>query len=267
MPGQDFNFGEAINVVAPAAQSVPFPMAQLVGGGLGLAGTLASGLFGQHSANRQMQFQQSMAQQQMAFQERMSSTAHQREVKDLIAAGLNPILSATHGGASTPGGASGSGASASMAPLDHLGEAVKDAGRMQQLEIPAMKAQTRLNSAATQEKLSSAAVNDEQVEATRAARQMSEAAAARTRELLPYEKLRLRTEAELNRRNADLSHWSARSKEADLPGRFLSGRLKHAFNLGLDTMLSGPTAGEAYGAGAENVYGGPSSALGATGHW
>lgn len=62
-----------------------------------------------------MLFSAQQAQANRDFQERLSNSAHQREVADLIAAGLNPILSANHAGASTPSGASAAGVTSSGA--------------------------------------------------------------------------------------------------------------------------------------------------------
>lgn len=75
---------------------MPFPVAAAITGGAALAGSA----FSAHMARQS-------AREQMRFQGRMSDTAHQREVEDLKKAGLNPILSAKFGGATTPPGAQG----------------------------------------------------------------------------------------------------------------------------------------------------------------
>lgn len=67
----------------------------------GLAGLGALGsMLSVNSANEDAK---KIARENRAWMEKMSNTAHQREVEDLRAAGLNPILSAQNGsGASTP---------------------------------------------------------------------------------------------------------------------------------------------------------------------
>lgn len=75
--------------------------------------------FQKQSADAAMKFNHDEAELSRLWQERMSSTAHQREIKDLQAAGLNPVLSAMGGsGAPVTSGATASGYTSSGAKGD-----------------------------------------------------------------------------------------------------------------------------------------------------
>ena len=74
--------------------------------------------FQTESNAKAMAFSSAEAEKNRAYQERLSNSAHQREVADLLKAGLNPVLSSKYSGSTTPSGSSASGVSSQGSKAD-----------------------------------------------------------------------------------------------------------------------------------------------------
>ena len=106
----------------------------IIGGLIGGAGSIATSAMNMREAEKNRDWQRDM-----------SNTAHQREVADLRAAGLNPVLSSGGQGAST-----GSGAQASMSDLGSAVSGGMQSGSAYQLRSAQqknVKAQTDITQA------------------------------------------------------------------------------------------------------------------------
>lgn len=113
----------------------------LMSGGLALGGGAVSAM-GSDKANRDMmKFNARQAALNRSWMEKMSNSAHQREIKDLRKAGLNPILSAGGQGASV-----GSSSAASVGHLANVGEAaVEGASTAMKASNDAVEASAKLD--------------------------------------------------------------------------------------------------------------------------
>lgn len=106
----------------------------IIGGLSEIGSTILQGNYNAREASKNREFQASM-----------SNSAHQREVADLRAAGLNPILSAKLGGASTPSGSAATISKPDIAGSINSARSVGQQGKLIKAQIEQAESASALN--------------------------------------------------------------------------------------------------------------------------
>lgn len=122
-----------------------------------IGSALISGLFGSSGQRSANEANVALGREQMKFQEEMSGTAYRRAVADMRAAGLNPMLAYSQGGASAPVGSMPQVQNVAGAGVSSAVQGLSLVGTLQQVlqseaQIGQIEAQTKRIEAETLEK-------------------------------------------------------------------------------------------------------------------
>jgi len=122
---------------------------------LGVGSSAISSRFNRSNTSYSSALGQASADKQMAFQERMANTSYRRAMTDMRAAGLNPMLAYSQGGAVTPAGASYSPGTP-QSDMTGLGQNIASAAQAKLSSNQAKTAQAQATSAQAQATLDQA---------------------------------------------------------------------------------------------------------------